>query len=232
MRSQRSYSILVAAIVNTIVCSPTIVTAQICDEYEKLVTATPAPPNDANGWRIYTKERSLAIRANVDLVLVGDSLAEAWDTTMWSPMRVINLGVGGDRTQNVLWQLSSTVWSRLKPGRVLIMLGTNNLSAGDKPCAIVSGLTKVIKRVHAMWPSTQIGFLEIPPRGQNFLFQNDARMQVNAALRLDPSVRAINVDDTISCGWKQPCTNYASDNLHFSDNGYQVLQKSVKERLV
>jgi hypothetical protein len=46
------------------------------------------------------------------------------------------------------------------------MLGTNNLSVGDSPCAIIAGLIRVIERVEAIWPSTQIGFLEISPRGQ------------------------------------------------------------------
>ena len=218
----------------TIICAvilyPSVVSAQSCDEIDKLITSTPAPPHYPGGWMAYLEELKFAKRGVVDLVLIGDSLAGAWDTKMWSPMHVVNLGVGGDRIQDVLWRLGSREWSKLRPRKVLIILGTNNLSS-DKVCAINFGLVQVFKRVAAIWPSTQIGFLEIPPRGPRFLERNDSRTQINAAVRHVPGVKAINVDDAITCGWQEPCANYLDDNLHFTEAGYQVILKSVMSAL-
>jgi lysophospholipase L1-like esterase len=41
------------------------------------------------------------------------------------------------------------------------------------------------------------------------------------------SGKTINVDDAITCGWRDPCANYTADNVHFSEVGYQLLAKAV-----
>jgi len=165
MRTDHFIAALATVIVSSMLFSLMPALAQACDEIDTLVTTTPAPPPDVNRWRRNIEKLQLAVPAEVDVVLIGDSLADAWDSKMWLPVRVVNLGVAGDGTQHVLWRLASASLSELKTREVLIILGTNNLSAGDQPCAIISGLIKIIIRVHAIWPSAQIGFLEIPPRG-------------------------------------------------------------------
>ena len=101
---------------------------------------------------------------------------------MWEPKRVLNLGLGGDDTQRVLWRLSSPKLAKLKPRHVLIILGTNNLGF-NKACAISEGLKRVIRRTAKLWPSTQIAFLEIPPKGAQFMYKNDDRTKVNDSIR-------------------------------------------------
>jgi lysophospholipase L1-like esterase len=220
----------IPTIIFAVISYPSGVSAQPCDEIDKLITSTPAPPRYPGGWSVYLEELKFAKRKVVDLVLIGDSLAQAWDTKMWSPMRVVNLGVAGDRTQDVLWRLGSREWQKLRPHKVLIILGTNNLNS-DKVCAINFGLVQVFKRVAAIWPSTQIGFLEIPPRGPQFLDYNDSRTQINATVRHVPGVKAINVDDAITCGWHISCQNYLNDTVHFTEAGYRVIFKSVMSAL-
>jgi lysophospholipase L1-like esterase len=165
----------------------------------------------------------------VDLVLVGDSLAQAFDASTLRPLSVINLGVGGDKTQNALYRLSLPHWSKIKPRNVVIILGTNNLSSSDRPCAIIAGLEKVIARIAVLWPSTKIIFLDIPPRGDRLLAFNSNRMEVNTAIGKLHGVTAINVDDEITCGWQvDACKNYHSDNLHFAAGGYRVVAAAIK----
>jgi lysophospholipase L1-like esterase len=220
----------IPTIIFAVISYPSGVSAQPCNEIDKLITSTPAPPRNLGAWRVHLEEIQSADRGDVDLVLIGDSLAQAWDTKMWSPMRVVNLGVAGDRTQDVLWRLGSREWQKLRPRKVLIILGTNNLNS-DEVCAINFGLVQVFKRVAAIWPSTQIGFLEIPPRGPLFLNYNDSRTQINATVRHVPGVKAINVDDAITCGWHIPCQNYLNDTVHFTEVGYRVIFNSVMSAL-
>ena len=232
MQYLRQFSAVALLIACFVILYPSGVFAQECDAIDILVTTTPAPPSTADTWKVHLSELKSSAGGVVDLVLIGDSLAQAWDAKMFLPMRVVNLGVGGDKTQEVLWRLAVPAWSKLKPRKVLIILGTNNLSAGDKPCAISAGLSKVIKRVASIWHSAQIGFLEIPPRGRRFLELNDYRIQVNAAVRLIRGVKTINVDDEITCGWRDGCPNYSDDGLHFSEAGYLVILNSVKKALL
>lgn len=229
----RLFPIMISATVCAAVLFPSVLFAQACDGEQK--TTTPAPPVNSDKQDLYLKQLKYAVSSDVDLILVGDSLAEFWDTDTLLPLRVVNLGVAGDGTQHVLWRLASPEWSKLRPRNVLIMLGTNNMAWGDKPCAIIAGLVKVIERVASIWPSAQIGFLEITPRGQGFLDYNDIRMQINAAIRRVPGIKKINVDDEITCGWQkggsETCPNYTTGNVHFSSSGYGVILKSAKSVL-
>lgn len=205
--------------------------AQACPE--EAVTTTPSARRDSAGVAsAYQQLQTFAVK-EVDLVLIGDSLAQAFDESALSPLSVINLGVGGDKTQNALYRLSSPLWSKIRPRNVVIILGTNNLSSADRPCAIIAGLEKVIARVAALWPSAQIMFLDIPPRGDRFLAFNSSRMEVNTAIRKVHGVTAINVDDEITCRWQvDACENYQPDNLHFAAGGYRVVAAAIKRAIV
>ena len=65
--------------------------ADTCDEFGVLTTTTPAPPHDEWAWRVYAQELAAVTAGPIDLVLVGNSLAQAWDMKMWAPKKVLNL---------------------------------------------------------------------------------------------------------------------------------------------
>ncbi len=50
----------------------------------------------------------------IDLVFVGDSITDGWrggGKAIWqkdfAPLKALNLGIGGDRTEHVLWRLQN-----------------------------------------------------------------------------------------------------------------------------
>ncbi len=219
--------IFLAALLVAVFFSRAALAADTCDRMDTLVTTTPAPPANADRWEMHTRELSSIPRGNADLVVLGDSLAELWPAQLWEPRRVVNLGVGGDDTQRTLWRLSSPRLKKLRPRHVLIVLGTNNLGF-NKACAITEGLKQVIKRTAIVWPGARIAFLEIPPKGAQFIDKNDDRMDVNRSIRGMRGIKTINVDDAITCHWKEPCANYGEDHVHFTDAGYRVLQNAVE----
>jgi lysophospholipase L1-like esterase len=167
---------------------------------------------------------------NLDILLIGDSLASQWPISLLSPLEVANYGVGGDKPQNVLGRLTSLEFLKLKPKNVLILIGTNSLPS-DKPCVIIAGLKQVVARVSMMWPPARIFVLEVPPRGQDLKFKNDVRLEVNLAIRDIQSIKAIAVDDEITCAWKTPCENYNADGVHLTPAGYEILTKLLRNAL-
>jgi platelet-activating factor acetylhydrolase IB subunit beta/gamma len=228
-RVKRVFRFWISLIVCTTILYPSGVFAQACSGLD--ITTTPAPSPSPRSRELYLTQLHSVVSTDVDLILLGDSLAESWDTRMFQPMSVVNLGVAGDKIQNVLWRLASPEWSKLKPSSIFIMLGTNNLRA--KPCAVIDGLTKVVERVKSIWPSTKAVFLEITPRGQGFFEYNSDRVEINAAMRNVPGIKTINVDDEITCGWQSAgeCASYKTDNLHFSAAGYEIILKRLKQAL-
>ena len=205
--------------------------AETCDRFEELFATTPAPPQNPAQWRFYSERLAAATPGNYDLLLLGDSLAQLWPDASLSPLKVANLGLGGDSTQHLLWRLASPEMNTLKPSKVLFVIGTNNLVTGSQPCAIVAGIATIIRKSKETWPSAQLVFLEIPPSGADFMSNNNRRLEINAAVRLIPGVKTINVDNAITCGWQAPCVNYADDHLHFHEPGYRVLGKAAHDAL-
>jgi lysophospholipase L1-like esterase len=222
--------LLLSAIMCITILHPSRGFAQTCRGQE--FTTTPSPPPNQRSYELCLRQLHSAVSADVDLILLGDSLAECWDNRMFLPINVVNLGVGGDKIQNVLWRLDAEEWSKLRPRAVLIMLGTNNLPENDA-CAIVAGLKKVVERVTSIWPLAHVVLLEITPRGRRFLDYNSSRVEINAAMHNVPGIKTVNVDDEITCGWEQqgasgPCPNYTDDYLHFSAAGYEIIRKHLE----
>ncbi len=73
----------------------------------------------------------------------------------------------------------------------------------------------------------QIVFLNIPPRGEGSVGYNNNRAEINEAINKVPGIKTINVDEEITCGWKNTCPNYALDNLHFPRAGYAIIFKHL-----
>ena len=79
--------------------------AETCDEADILYATTPAPPTAAYPWRTYLEQMATTVPANLDLLLIGDSLIYQWPISLLSPLEVASYGIGGDKAQNVLWRL-------------------------------------------------------------------------------------------------------------------------------
>lgn len=198
-----------------------------CDEADIALATTPAPPIDAAHWRQYRRMRA-SLPASAEAVVVGDSLAGGWPRGKAAPL---NLGIGGDRTQNVLWRLDDLGLSGLRPRLAILIAGTNNLSMNEPACAIAEGVGRVVGRMRALFPAARIVVLAIPPRGPAFGFRNEDRLAVNAALgrtlRDAPGTALLQADAELTCGFAQSCANYHPDGLHLAGPGYETLQKLV-----
>lgn len=79
-----------------------------------------APTNDAvvpvprdGGWtKRHESFNERVKQGNVDLVFIGDSITQGWEgagkgvwAEFYAKRNAVNLGIGGDRTQHVLWRL-------------------------------------------------------------------------------------------------------------------------------
>ena len=196
-----------------------------------LLQQLPPLPQDAVAWQVINQKVASTGPGRYDLLLIGDSPAQGWPADSLSPLRVANFGVGGDQTQHVLWRLATPELVKIKPRKVLVVVGTNNLAAGNPPCAIIEGIKEIFTRISANWPAAQIVYLDIPPRGPNYTYRNDARLEINSTISLLRDIKDINVDERITCDWQSSCNNYSDDRLHFSTAGYDVLGTAVKAAL-
>ncbi|HYX32971.1 MAG TPA: GDSL-type esterase/lipase family protein [Oligoflexus sp.] len=141
---------------------------------------TPSPRREDYPWmsRVEWCERFQAqlqdpARGQAQLVFMGDSITQGWTekapeiwTTEFGSRQPLRLGIGGDRTQNVLWRIDQGELSGLNPRVLVLLIGINNLSAGDSPDATTRGIHKVIERIRIQLPQTWILVLGILPSGR------------------------------------------------------------------
>lgn len=145
---------------------------------------------------------------NPEIVLIGDSITHFWGgepraaiqngprafASVFAPYRVLNMGFGWDRTQNVLWRLDHGELEGLHPRIVILHIGTNNTSdtpnaRANTPDEITEGIAAICARVRAKVPGVSIILMKVFPREQHPDHPRRVTIgQINA--RLEPFARA------------------------------------------
>lgn len=91
----------------------------------------------------------------VDLLFIGDSIVQNWKfpedgKPVWDQYygrrRTANLGISGDRTEQVLWRLTHGNTEGITPKLAIIMIGQNN-GPFNTAEEIAEGVTAIVKTV-------------------------------------------------------------------------------------
>jgi lysophospholipase L1-like esterase len=184
-----------------------------------------------------------AKQGNVGLLFLGDSITEAWSgpgKAMWekhyAPHNAANFGIGGDRTQHVLWRITNGELENISPKVAIIMIGTNN-TGSDPADKIAQGVTSIVKTVRQKLPSTKVLLLAVFPRGEHPERSKNIRAKIqdiNAVIArlddgkmvrfLDLSPKFLKEDGTIS-------REIMPDFLHLSPKGYELWADGMKQTL-
>lgn len=203
-------------------------------------TVKPAP-RDAGWMKRHESFNERVKKGEVDLVFIGDSITQGWEgagkevwAKFYGPRHAVNLGIGGDRTQHVLWRLQNGNLEGITPKVAVIMIGTNN-SGGDTPENIALGITAIVEEIKKRTPTTKILLLGIFPRGTD---KNNKQRQVNEAANaiamkladdktvwyLDIGPKFLAEDGTLS-------KEIMPDLLHLNQKSYTIWAESIEPKL-
>jgi lysophospholipase L1-like esterase len=94
---------------------------------------------------------------------------ELWHKTFgeWAPL---NLGIGGDRVQDLGWRLQHGLLApALQPDVFVVLIGTNDLGCGEQWEVVAVELSLVLRQLHAARPSALVLVHSVFPRGQDEL---------------------------------------------------------------
>ena len=75
----------------------------------------------------------IAKKGEAQVVFLGDSITAGWGRQAaifdkeFGQYKAANFGIGGDRTQHVLWRVENGEFEGIKPKAVVLMIGTNNI---------------------------------------------------------------------------------------------------------
>jgi beta-glucosidase len=190
--------------------------------------------HDPPAWRGW--HESLVRRAaegNCDLLFLGDSITQHWSDVpelfaeRFGPYRPLNLGIGGDATQQLLWRIDHGALDGLSPQLVVLMIGTNNLWNGKvPPAAIGAGVDAVLAKVHAKLPKAQILLLGVPPnqrRVDNGMRQRvrDVNVHVARLAERPGVVRYLDITDALCEPDGTLSEQVSADQVHLTSEGYR-----------
>lgn len=204
----------------------------------------PVPRND-KWWRDRHEsfnKRVAEIGEKAEVVFIGDSITQGWEgegkeawAKHFAPRNAVNLGIGGDRTQHVLWRLDNGNLDGVKPKAAVVMIGTNNSNGEDNTASqIADGVTAIIRKLRQKLPDTRILLLPIFPRGENVNNQRGKILQVNQILQ--------KLADEKNIFWVDFGHQYVTedgliprelmpDYLHLSPKAYGIWAESLEPHL-
>lgn len=177
-----------------------------------------------------------------DIAFIGDSITQGWEGSgknVWQKYyggrKCLNFGVGGDRTQHVLWRFENGQLDGIKPKAAVLMIGTNNSNKDDNTEGeILEGVLAIVKQIRTRLPETKILVVGIFPRGQTFSAQRGKILQINQALAkvadgqmihyVDFGSQLIEADGSISKA-------IMPDALHLSERGYEIWAEAIEGKL-
>lgn len=179
----------------------------------------------------------------IGVLFIGDSITAGWLSAgkeVWNKYygeySPANFGVGGDRTQGVLWRIEHGELDGISPKVVVLLIGVNN---GGDP-AVVRGVKKVVEEIRAKLPNSKILLLGIFPRGNdpaNPPWNARARTftaGVNkelATLDDGKNIRFLDIGDKFLDAQGFISKEIMPDGLHLGPAGYQIWADSMQPLL-
>ena len=180
----------------------------------------------------------------VDVVMLGDSIIHFWEwkhPESWKKFTTgrtaLNLGYGGDMTQQVIWRIDHGELDGYTAKCVVLMIGTNNnTSDNSNPTNVAAGVEKIVSMIREHQPQAKIVLHPIFPRGNSAqsTWHSKARVRNDVTNELlkkfadaDGSLIWIDfnaklVDET---GWVPK--SLMADQIHPSDAGYELWMEAL-----
>jgi lysophospholipase L1-like esterase len=196
-------------------------------------------PRDAGWLTRHESFNAISKQGKAPLVFLGDSITQGWSgkgkeawANTWAPMGAVNFGIGGDRTEHVLWRLENGNFDGLKPKLVVLMIGTNNMANLDDQ-AIANGVIKCVGAIRTRLPATKILLLAIFPRSPKATDPVRARLKhINEIIaKLDDggkTVRFLDIGAKFLDANGDIPVDIMPDALHPNSKGYQIWADAVQ----
>jgi beta-glucosidase len=219
-----------------------------CANYRTL-SITPAVLNEwwSIGWwmpRHLQKLEEVKTKKNAQVIFIGDSITQGWEKdgfNVWNrhylKYDAIDLGFGGDRTENVLWRLQHGEVNGLNPKVAVLMFGTNNTGhRQEDPQLVAQGIKLNIDELRQRLPNTKILLLAIFPRDEK---PTDHMRQINedinkiiATFADNKQVFFLNINKSFLDGEGLLSKDIMPDLLHPNEKGYEIWAKAMEPTLL
>ena len=238
---KRLIALLAAAVMIAMVLSQTFAaptTAETAASAPIPRPARPATQPDPTWVQFHAEFVAQAKTGQAQLLFLGDSITRGWRSAadVWEShfgtFTPANFGIGGDRTEHVLWRLQHGELEGISPKLAVLLIGTNNTARVDKPEDTAAGVKAILETIAQKSPNTTVLLLSVLPRGAD---ATDAKRinndKLNALIAkfddgkkvkyLDITGKFLAADGTLVPG------AYQKDDLHLDHKGYEIFAEAI-----
>ena len=181
------------------------------------------------------------VQVQPEIVLLGNSITHFWGgmpferrrvaDEVWQDLfqgkRVVNLGYGWDRIENVQWRILHGELDGFQAKKIFMMLGTNNLDLNTND-EIIRGIRETVELIADKQPQAQLYVVKIlPHRGKEERLRL-LNTQLEKALAEMPQVQVLDLSDIFIRKNGLIDEKLFSDGLHPNRKGYQAIARQLK----
>ena len=178
-------------------------------------------------------------------VFVGDSIFARYDIeSFFDDNKVVNSGIDGNVTTDILDNMNNRIY-RYNPSKVFILIGTNDIQKEKSEEEIVDNIDKIVDGIKENRKLADIYLLSILPVNKD---EDNDKIKISTVSRRDNStiksinkrlgslakedkIKFIDVYDSFTDGKGELESDYTTEGLHLTDDGYSVMTKAIKRSL-
>ena len=186
----------------------------------------------------------LGLKTNPNLILVGNSIFHSLEeedrkevkAKYLDRYRTLNMGVSGDRTENVIWRLENGALEGISPKVAIVLIGTNNTDGNhylniSTPTELADGIYKICDLIHRKLPDTEILLMGILPYGYNANLRNNTNKATNQLISAfpekNPKIHYIDIGSEYIDKNGKVNKELMPDYLHPNAEGHMLMFKAL-----
>lgn len=199
-------------------------------------------PGDTQWLDIHAKlvMKARATRETVDVVLLGDSIVQGfgggWNGPDFNPAwkrlfanySALNLGISGDKVENILWRLDHGAVDGLRARAVVLLVGINNHPRKENAASIAEGIGLCVRSLRLRLPASHVVVVKTLPAQNEDVLPLHGLLEAMPVLP-DPMVHLVDLhDDLVNRDGSLKALGFAADKLHLDLIGYEILATRLK----
>lgn len=179
-----------------------------------------------------------------EVALIGNSITHYWGGEPYHPRRtapkvwnklfkrrrVVNMGFGWDRIENVLWRMRHGELDGIAAKKLFLLVGTNNLP-DDPDERIAAGIVQLAEEAATRQPGAEIYVWGILPRRGYEERVRAVNKKVRESVKRHPRMHWLDAGTELSLPDGKVNETLFRDGLHPNAEGYERLARILKECL-